>query len=208
MIIYSGATVGASREEYYSKYNLGIMISSTRTRYPSPYFTNYRCALDNGAFSQFRSGYPFQEIVFLDCMAKCYEMKIKLDFIVCPDIVAGGKKSLDFSMRWTDRLICDNLALVVQDGMEPSDLSTNILEKFAVIFVGGSKAWKWDTAEQWVDFAHHHGKLCHIGQAGTLNALRNAQKYQADSVDSTSWAVNRSWHILEEFTNPKQRRLF
>ena len=207
MQLYTGGSGGDRLDKYnkYNKYNLGIMISSSAGRYPSENFKNYPCALDNGAFSYHKSGYPFLEYVFLKTLTKCYQHKITLDFIVCPDIVEGGLKSLDFSISWTDRLMCNNLALVVQDGVLPKHLTDDIMVKFSHIFIGGSVYWKWDTAEMWVTFAKEKGKKIHIGQCGQLHHLRRARELNVDSVDSTSWAVNQSWYILEEYVKPVEQ---
>ena len=207
MKIYTGGS-GGEKLEKLEKYNLGIMISSTN-RLPGEVFKNYKCALDNGAFSAFKKGYPFNEYKFYKTLDRCIDLEIKLDFITTPDIVAGGIKSLEFSLMWADRLQpYKYLALVVQDGMHEKDLTPDILERFSHIFIGGSRAWKWDTASRWIDFTHNHGKLLHIGQCGTIGFLQRAAELGADSCDSTSFAVNQSWHILDEFYNPTQQKLF
>jgi hypothetical protein len=183
------------------KYGLGIMISSSATRKPNKDLREFSCALDNGAFACFRKGYPFMEKVFLDTLDASYKAGLKLDFIVCPDIVQGGKESLEFSLKWaTGRLVtCPNLALVVQDGMEIKDLDCSVMSKFSHLFVGGSVAWKWKTAHEWILHASSYGMKCHIGQCGQLKYLNKAKNLSASSVDSTSFVVNSSWHILDEF---------
>lgn len=57
--------------------------------------------LDNGAWSAFTQGQPFDELAFckaFDLLGESARM------VVVPDIVAGGLKSLDFSLKWLDRL--------------------------------------------------------------------------------------------------------
>ena len=58
-----------------------------------------------------------------------------------------------------------------------------------------------------IDFAHDNGMKCHIGQVGKLEYLELANELGADSVDSTSWVRNKSWHIIEQFRNRRQGRL-
>ena len=145
------------------------------------------------------------ESFFLRCIEKCYEVGIDLDFIVCPDIVMGGIESLNFSMEYSATTLktARNLALAVQDGIKPHHVEREQLNNFSHIFIGGSVEWKWNTAEQWVDYAHSKGLKCHIGRCGTLERLRHAMDIGADSTDSTSIARNDSWHIIEELKNEK-----
>jgi len=183
---------------------LGIMIASTPADRPYAKWKEFPCALDNGAFRCFQKGYPFQENIFLGTMEKCFALNICLDFIVCPDIVAGGEQSLDFSMEWaTKRLIgAPNLALAVQDGMTEEMIDQYVLKHFSHIFVGGSVEWKWETAQKWVQFAHKNKKECHIGQVGQQRYLRHALHINADSVDSTSLVRHKSWHHVEALSEP------
>ncbi len=137
---------------------------------------------------------------------KVNEINLKPLFIVCPDIVAGGVDSLEFSLSWRDRINYDKVALVIQDGMSFADVDP-IIDKFQYLFIGGSVGWKWANAEGWVNYSHSKGLDCHIGQCGQFWMLKAAKRFGADSVDSTSWVVNKSWHIIEEFLNPKQLEL-
>ena len=147
------------------------------------------------------------EQTFLTTLDLCYCGGINLDFIVVPDIMASGKRSLDFSLEWaTGRLkTAPNLALAVQDGLEPHDVAPH-LGLFTHLFVGGSVEWKWSTVGQWVELAHSKGLKCHVGQVGKLDRLELCESLRVDSIDSTSWPVNSSWHIVEAFTAGK--RLF
>jgi hypothetical protein len=206
MKIYTGN--GADTESIQVR-GMGVMIPSTPDTVIRKEYKSMYCALDNGAFGCYSKGYPFQADVFRDTMRKAFKNNLSLDFIVCPDIVCGGVQSLKFSMSWAkgELLGTPNLALVVQDGMQPSHLDNYILAYFTYIFIGGSVEWKWETAEQWVNFAHKNNKKCHIGQCGKLGYLERARELGADSVDSTSWVVNNSFHIIDEFQS-NQPNLF
>ncbi|MHC4372292.1 MAG: hypothetical protein ACYSW8_32205 [Planctomycetota bacterium] len=138
---------------------------------------------------------------FLNTLSICWKVGIDLDFIVVPDIMEAGTKSLVFSMNYaTSKLhTARNLALVVQDGVRPRDVDKCDLSNFTHIFVGGSVEWKWQTAEMWVEYAHSRGLLCHIGRCGTLKRLIHAHEMGADSVDSTSFVRNESWHIIDAY---------
>lgn len=198
MKIYTGQTSGDQLKKIISL-DMGIMISSSPVATPSKEISKTFCALDNGAFSCFRKGYPFMQDIFLKTLSDAYKKNIPLDFIVCPDIVAGGKASLELSLRWANNELrtAPKLALVVQDGLTIKDIGS--LGRFTYLFVGGSVDWKWKTAKEWVEFAHDNGKLCHIGQCGRIEYLERAYEIKADSVDSTSFTVNNSFHIVEEF---------
>jgi len=205
MKIYTGITKDEVKLAKIKEMNLGIMISSCYDlSLPTKVFpTNY--ALDNGAFSCYTKGYPFQRDLFMSTINKCYKKNIILDFIVCPDIVCGGKKSLSFSASWAEKemLGTPNLALVVQDGMETIDVLP-CLSPFSYIFLGGSVEWKWKNAKKWVSFAKEHNKKVHIGQCGQLKYLNIAKELEVDSVDSTSFVRNGSWNILEKFYSNKE----
>lgn len=57
--------------------------------------------LDNGAWWSFANGQPFDEAAFL----RAYGALARgADFVVLPDIVAGGLRSLEFSLNWRVRL--------------------------------------------------------------------------------------------------------
>jgi len=61
-----------------------------------------RYALDNGAWSAHQAGEPFD--------ARAFEQALMLlgegaDWIVIPDVVAGGLDSLRFSLDWLPRLV-------------------------------------------------------------------------------------------------------
>jgi len=212
MLIYTGNSDGEKIIKC-KDLGLGIMISSSSMIRTNKKWSKLSCALDNGAFRCWQRGYPFQEWAFMDQLKACYCNGIDLDFIVCPDIVAGGKRSLDFSLDWISGKLftVPRLALVVQDGMTIRDVkNTSIFTRFpnvSHIFIGGTEKWKWETAQEWSDFAHNNNKRLHIGRCGTLPHLKRAKEVGADSVDSTSFTRNDSWNIVEEFLNPKQQSI-
>jgi hypothetical protein len=205
MKIYTGGTQDPDKMSMMEKYDMGIMISSTPSIMCPKGYSKFSCALDNGAFGCFYRGFPFQEDVFMDTMRTAFRNGVCLDFIICPDIVCGGIRSLDFSRRWSKKLEgCPNLALAVQDGMMEKDITSDIRDNFSYIFVGGSEKWKWETARTWRSFADKHNKKLHIGRVGTLENLISSRDIGADSVDSTSFVRNESWHILEQYYGQEQ----
>ena len=61
-----------------------------------------RYGLDNGAWSDFQNSRPFDEDAFERLIDK---LGSRADWIVLPDIVAGGLPSLELSMRWSNRCL-------------------------------------------------------------------------------------------------------
>lgn len=195
MKLYTGAC-GGEKKDHCMRLGVGFMLSGVTTK---TLCKGIPCAIDNGAYEAWRRGLPWLESRFMRLLENCWNKGVTADFIVAPDIVAGGMDSMDFSLSWVDRLRPARLALAVQDGIKFESIGRSVANQFAVLFVGGTADWKWQTAAQWVRTAHDHGMKCHIGRVGTLARLQYAKQIGADSVDSTSWARNGSWHILERF---------
>jgi len=181
MKLYLGFAGSKRAEEIRAKYNCYWEFSPDNVgrREGVPYF------LDNGAFSAWKNQRPFPEKKFLSLMRR-YP---KYDFIVVPDIVAGGVESLKFSLGWLDRIMRPRY-LAVQDGMLINDI-VYYLEEFDGVFVGGTLPWKMETARSWADTAHLHGLKCHVGRIGTWEGLLTMHHYGVDSIDTTSPTRNR-----------------
>jgi hypothetical protein len=196
---------GIDKLKKIKEYELGVMLSATPDQQPTgkawDILKKMPLALDNGAWSNFKKGYPVMKNMFISTLEKCYKKGLSLDFVVTPDIVFGGMKSLDYSMEWVNGELKGHprLALVVQDGMEIKKVDHTYLENFTHLFMGGSVAWKWETALDWKMHAAKHGLKFHIGQCGQLPYLSKARDMSADSVDSSSIARNSRWDIIDEF---------
>ena len=195
MLIYTGDSGDMSKIIRMRALGMGVMLSPSAMNFGQ---LSLPKALDNGAFSSYTNGYGFNEYGFLKVINKCIKERIKLDFIACPDIVAGGIESLNFSMMWKDRLPNWDLYLVVQDEMEVLDVS-GLEHHFKGIFVGGSKEWKWETAHEWSQFCKDNNLKFHIGRCGTVKNLLYAYELGADSVDSTNFTRNNAYHVVEEY---------
>jgi hypothetical protein len=143
--------------------------------------------LDNGAFRAYSHEKPWDELRFASVLneARCYHLPP--DFVVAPDIVAGGLDSLELSIRWARA--CIDLApvyLAVQDGMDGVALDRALEQAdFAGVFLGGSMPWKRATGADWVLRAHQRGLKCHVGRAGTAQMVTWVRYIQADSLDSS-----------------------
>jgi hypothetical protein len=141
---------------------------------------------DNGAYKDFKAARAFdadhyqRELDYLWLHAP-----VRPDFMVVPDIVAGGMESLAFSRSWLKKLIPlkTPLYLAVQDGMSEAAVDAE-LAPYAGVFVGGSTGWKLNTGAAWVDFAHQRKRPCHIGRVGSMKRAMWARGCGADSIDS------------------------
>lgn len=200
-------------------------------------------AFDNGAFAEFLAGreWPMpgeatEHLQILWSWTVSYladacldpempalmgqaEPPMRPDFIVLPDIVGGGRRSLELSFAWLDEL--DRLpslyspldafrfAVVVQEGIEPSDLPWSD-PRWHVVFVGGKElAWKDAAAVEWAAAAHEHGRTCHVGRVGGMQRVRDIRATGADSLDSggVAWSVPKLENWIRALHEPEQRQL-
>jgi hypothetical protein len=140
-------------------------------------------ALDNGAWWAHCQGCEFDEVAFLKAVDLLGE---GADFTVLPDIVAGGLRSLEFSLRWRDRLqLPGPVMLAVQDGMQPDDVRPHIGPQCG-IFVGGSTEWKVETLPIWCALGRETGALVHVGRVNSIRRIRLCILHGAHSFDGSS----------------------
>lgn len=197
MRVYTGQT--RSRRAIALCDRVGLGECTNRGELP-PRRTSHGWFLDCGAFVDWRAGRAFDFVRWeRDLRYVAYRVEAgKLtppDFIVMPDIVAGGAASLTRSVEELASVPPELPVryLVVQEGMTSAQVA-NVLPHFGGIFVGGATmAWKLGTAPEWIALAHAHGLSCHIGRIGTLARLETARRLGADSVDSCQplWALDR-----------------
>lgn len=122
-------------------------------------------ALDNGAWIYHVAGVPSDFGPFLAAMVV---MGPAADFVVAPDVVAGGLESLRISDAWIPRCL-DHAGLVlvpVQDGIEAQDVAAMLGERVG-IFVGGSYRWKWTTVDAWAALARERQCYIHVGRVNS-----------------------------------------
>lgn len=145
---------------------------------------------DNGAWSAFVKKQPWPRDRFERRLEQALTMPTRNCVVaVTPDIVAGGMKSLDFSLWWREQLP-DELPwfLAVQDGMT-IEAVREVLPRFRGIFLGGSTPFK-RTACKWCQLAHSHAKYFHWGRCVSLANVREARAIGANSIDSTAPLMN------------------
>jgi hypothetical protein len=142
-------------------------------------------AIDNGAWGAFQKKERFKTGPFLDLVERHGGAA---NFVVIPDIVAGGMKSLDFSVSWIHRLKnLKKLLLPVQDGMDIYSVAAVLHQHPNMgIFLGGTTEWKLETMFEWGVVAAVMRRHYHIGRVNTMRRIRLAAEAGADSFDGTS----------------------
>ena len=190
MIAYATLSTGRSTErmyaagwgvfltpEAYAK-NRPQFISCLSWEPPMPY------AIDNGAWSAYLREEPWDERPW---KALLVDFGGNADFVVVPDIVAGGLESLGRSKSYLP-LVHEHseLALIpVQDGMQESDLRPLIGPRVG-IFVGGTTEFKEKTLAQWSALCREVGAWCHVGRVNSVRRTFLCSNAQVDSIDGTS----------------------
>lgn len=159
-------------------------------------------ALDNGAWSAHVNGTSFQEQPFIAAVDRIGH---GADFVVAPDIVAGGAASLEMTRRWLPWLLDRTMValIAVQDGMSPGDVM-NRMGKRCGIFVGGTTEWKERTMPMWAALARENGAICHVGRVNTKRRVFLCAAAGVTSFDGSS--VSRFAVTLPPLDNARQQR--
>lgn len=204
-VVYVGVGSGPLRDRVTAAGH-GQMVSRDAFRVP-----NCRWTFDNGAFTDWKNGQPFDESKFW----KRLEQIVALDpcehpeWAVCPDRVAHPQ-SLSYSSAWRGRLPESiRWYLALQDGMEPRSVEAVIRSgRFAGLFVGGSSDWKNQRACEWVAFGHAHGLPVHVGRVNGWKRLQWCVDIDADSIDGTGWTRDPRWIAYLEEMPTKSRMIW
>jgi hypothetical protein len=146
---------------------------------------NLRFAIDNGAWKAFQQKIPFDNEAFGGLVERYGSAA---DFVVLPDIVAGGKDSLAFSVSWLPRLsTLKHLLLPIQDGMSHHEVGIVLRQNPKVgLFLGGSTEYKLREMYAWGAVAHAWKRWYHVGRVNTRRRIRLCAEAGADSFDGTS----------------------
>lgn len=140
-------------------------------------------ALDNGAWTAFQKGEPFDVSAF---EAAVEWADGRADWLIVPDIVAGGLDSLRYSMEWIPRLQGQApLLLAVQDGMQPADVAAMVGPDLGIA-VGGSTEWKERTLPAWGRLAREKGAYLHVLRVNSARRIAICRDAGADSFDGSS----------------------
>jgi hypothetical protein len=139
--------------------------------------------LDNGAWTAFQRGEPFDVAAFERALEWGAD---NADWVILPDIVAGGIESLRFSLGWAARLQgVAPLLLAVQDGMSVDDVR-NVVGPDIGIAVGGSTEWKELTCRAWGALAAEQNAYMHVLRVNTARRIHICAAAGANSFDGSS----------------------
>lgn len=144
----------------------------------------FKIALDNGAWTAFQQGTSFDDVAFMRAVDKLGE---QADWIVLPDIVAGGLRSLELSLTWLERLrgLPTPLLIAVQNGMQVDDVR-ELLSPSVGIFIGGDTDWKEKTAIAWGQLARRRNCYLHVGRVNSARRIGICAAAGASSYDGSS----------------------
>lgn len=139
-------------------------------------------ALDNNRYAHFLRKMvdpqaQWDDAAFYALVARAPEAR----WVAVPDVVADRERTLaDWDIH-APRLAAmgRTLAFVVQDGMTPADVPPAA----EVVFVGGTKEWKWRTLTMWT----RAFPRVHLGKCNTRRLLKLARYAGCESVDGTGW---------------------
>jgi hypothetical protein len=147
-------------------------------------------AADNGAWRDHQAGQPFAADAFLGFVGWIEAQPIRPQWLVLPDVVAGGLDSLALSRQWLanlrDREFWQGrrLLLAAQDGIEPRHIE-GLIGPDLGIFVGGSTQWKLDSLRDWARLARSRAAICHVGRVNSARRIRLCAAAGATSFDGT-----------------------
>jgi hypothetical protein len=164
----------------------GLIISRTR---PDHWLTEgfAHWAADNGAWSDYQQGREFDGDQYERFLTWVEAQTTVPDWLVLPDVVAGGAASLALSARYRNRCqaIAPLVLIAVQDGMEPDDIAP-LVSSSVGIFLGGSTEWKLATMACWGAFCAERDIYYHVARVNTAKRVHMAHAAGADSIDGSS----------------------
>jgi len=201
--LYVGETQDRRYLEELKRHKWGRIwtVSRPRTYQGEPW------AFDNGAYSDFLKGQPFDEVRFQKRLDKATNdlSLMPPQMAVLPDVVAGGMKSARYSLDWLTRLEdhpWKNWYFAIQDRQTAQEVGCAlsgfpvsaalsgtvapgpIHPKVTGIFLGGSDKFKL-TVSYWAGWAHDNGLKFHYGRASTPGRIRAARRSGCDSMDTS-----------------------
>lgn len=167
-------------------YRWGVVISPANWRKPP---SGMRYCIDNGAWTAHQKGTELD----VDAFYRMVSIHAAgADFLVAPDIVGAGEKSLDLSLKSLKSLPTESLKLIaVQDGIDPNNPALcEALRSDAIgpvgIFVGGTTEWKLKTMADWGSMAAALGCHLHVGRVNSVKRIALCAEAGAHSIDGTS----------------------
>lgn len=224
MFLYVGDTrsralLGQMREldvgQLHQRGSIRPRLEAARDHVPcTPRALHARWAYDNGAFSDFLAGRSFDGDAFQRDLDRIVSLSwpFRPFFVVLPDVVGDGRRSLDLSLAWLDRLrgVRElSLYLAIQEGIELADVAP-IERWLSGIFIGG-KTWSWKVraAAHWTPWARERGLFVHVGRAGSVRRIETCHALGVSSVDSNAPLWSKAcWKRVTTAIRSQQRSLF
>lgn len=141
--------------------------------------------VDNGVFAAYAANRRWEYRAFATGVAqivkRARQHKQPPLWIAVPDVVTKREQTIKRWQRWYPHLapLGVPLAFVVQDGMTAADVPAQA----AVVFVGGSTAWKERTLGMWCSSFPR----VHVGRVNGYRMLRACADAGAESCDGSGW---------------------
>lgn len=150
-------------------------------------------ALDNGAWTDFQKGRPFDEARYLTAVEK---LGADADWIVLPDVVADHHASMRMAEAWLPRMEAYRVLVAVQDGAVPDDVRAWLGPRCG-IFIGGrpvSRAdrergthdWKERSARTWGALGKERECTVHMGRVNSARRIAICAEAGVHSFDGTN----------------------
>lgn len=150
--------------------------------------------IDNGAWACNEAGIDWQHGPLERLVERLAGLPDRPGWLVLPDIVAGGERSLERSLTWLDGhrgwlrdCGIPSVALAVQNGMTPERVGPLLTEHgIDVIFVGGDRRWKWSTVHEWAELGLDLGVRVHVGRVNGERRAKICRDIGCASIDGSS----------------------
>lgn len=182
MICYASATGTRRNLHAIQAHGWRLLFSSAAPdQFRAP---GWRYALDNGSWSAFTRGTPWDPGMFRSAVD---ELGAGADWVAAPDVVAGGLSSLALSESWIPWLLerCRRVLIPVQDGMTPADVAPLLSDQVGIA-IGGSTEWKLSQLRRpdWLISARAAGAWTHVLRVNTERRINLSAGF--DSIDGSN----------------------
>ena len=206
MICYASRTGTRRNLDSLRAHGWGLLISRAWPPWRTEGFA--RICADNGAWADFQAGRQFDQDAYERFLDWLGALPNEPDWVVLPDIVAGGIASLELSMHYLNRCraLAPLLLIAVQDGMTFDDLAPLVSPSVGV-FLGGSTEWKLATMLEWGAFCAERGVHYHVARVNTTKRMALAIAAGAASIDGSS-ASRYSVNLPKLSSASRHRDLF
>lgn len=161
-----------------------------------PYdFPGWEYALDNGAFKSYLDGSDWDWRAWIKLLEWAKSSGKPPLWALVPDVVANAQETIKRWHKWEPKVRGYGwpLAFAVQDGMTPKDVPLEA----DVVFVGGTRTWKWETVEMWGSSFPR----THVGRVNSYWGLVKCKESGVESTDGTGWVMGdqTQWGSLVRF---------